>query len=203
LAGVFLSSGDAGDGHVFPLEVGERLTRRRTRESELMEVRVYRARPNPERQPGAARANDRQADMWERSDQVTVIRRNLQYPHDYPAVEKGIDMAIAVDMIRLRMNGYMDAATLFSSDNDLLPAVVVLWGMPSCHVEIAAWSDAFRIRFPGTQSPWCHHLNEDDFNGVRDRFDYSTLSQPSPAIVPALAPPPARARRCRTRPARR
>ncbi|HOQ54569.1 MAG TPA: hypothetical protein PLF56_13275, partial [Micropruina sp.] len=42
---------------------------------------------------------------------------NLQYPYDYPASgasEKGIDVAIAVDMIRLGMSGYMDAALLFS-----------------------------------------------------------------------------------------
>ena len=86
-------------------------------ESELLEVRVYRGRPNPARQPGAAAANDRQTDMWERSDRVTVVRRNLQYPYDYPASgasEKGIDVAIAVDMIRLGMSGYMDAALLFS-----------------------------------------------------------------------------------------
>jgi len=41
--------------------------------------------------------------MWERSDQVSVVRRNLQDPPDYPAsspTEKGIDIAIAVDMIR-------------------------------------------------------------------------------------------------------
>jgi hypothetical protein len=64
--------------NVFPLKVGELLAERRRRESELVEVRVYRGRPNPERQPGAARANDRQADMWERSDRVTVSRRNLR-----------------------------------------------------------------------------------------------------------------------------
>ena len=173
----FLDFGaDLSDGHVFPLKVGELLTLRRQRVSELMEVRVYRGRPNPERQPGAARANDRQADMWGRSDRVTVIRRNLQYPPDYPvakATEKGIDVAIAVDMIRLGMSGYMDTAILFSSDNDLMPAVEVLWDMPSCHVEVAAWSSAARICFPGTQQPWCHHLNESDFESVRDRYDYT------------------------------
>lgn len=68
---------DPSDGHVFPLKIGELLTGRRRRESELMEVRVYRGRPNPERQPGAAAANDRQTAMWERSDRVTVVRRNL------------------------------------------------------------------------------------------------------------------------------
>ncbi|MCL2463779.1 MAG: NYN domain-containing protein [Micrococcales bacterium] len=167
---------DPGDGHVFPLKVGELLTQRRRRNSELVEVRVYRGRPNPERQPGAARANDRQTDMWQRSDLVTVVRRNLQYPPDYPAskaTEKGIDVAIAVDMIRLGMSGYMDTAILFSCDSDLLPAVEVLWDMPTSHVEVAAWSGASRLRFPGTQTPWCHHLSEDDFQTVRDRYDYS------------------------------
>ncbi|MCL2737092.1 MAG: NYN domain-containing protein [Propionibacteriaceae bacterium] len=170
---------DPSDGHVFPLKVGELLTARRPRSSELMEVRVYRGRPNPDRQPGAARANDRQTAMWERSDQVIVVRRNLQYPPDYPAsspTEKGIDVAIAVDMIRLGMSDYMDTAILFSSDNDLLPAVEVLWAMPQCHVEVATWSGAHRIRFPGTQQPWCHHLSEQDFSSVRDVFDYSTHS---------------------------
>lgn len=47
---------DPSDGHVFPLKIGELLAERRRRESELMEVRVYRGRPNPERQPGAAAA---------------------------------------------------------------------------------------------------------------------------------------------------
>ena len=173
----FLNLGaDPADGHVFPLKVGELLAQRRQRESELMEVRVYRGRPNPERQPGAARANDRQTSMWERSDRVTVIRRNLQYPADYPvakATEKGIDVAIAVDMIRLGMAGYMDAAILFSSDNDLLPAVEVLWDMPRCHIEVAAWSGTHRVRLDGQQLPWCHMLNRDDFDAVRDRFDYS------------------------------
>ena len=76
-------------------------------------------------------------------------------------------------MIRLGMSGYMDTAILFSSDNDLMPAVEVLWVLPSCHVEVAAWSNAARLRFPGTQQPWCHHLNEMDFEATRDRFDYT------------------------------
>ena len=90
------------------------------------------------------------------------------------ASEKGIDVAIAVDMIRLGMSGYMDATILFSSDNDLMPAVEVLWTMPQCHVEVASWSGAHRIRLPGTQQPWCHHLNENDFRAARDTYDYST-----------------------------
>lgn len=45
---------DPAEGHVSPLKVGELLVGRRRRPSELQEVRVYRGRPNPERQSGAA-----------------------------------------------------------------------------------------------------------------------------------------------------
>ncbi|GAB4908096.1 hypothetical protein MAHJHV65_46010 [Mycobacterium avium subsp. hominissuis] len=163
-------------GHISPLLLGELLTKRRQRPSELQEVRVYRGRPNPGRQQGAARANDRQTAAWQRSQRVTVIRRNLMYPPQYPnlpATEKGIDVAIAVDMIRLAMVGDMDAAILFSSDKDLLPAVETLWDHPSTHVEVAAWTKAPRLRISGTQLPWCHTLSRADFDHVHDPFDYS------------------------------
>ena len=105
-----------------------------------------------------------------------MVRRNLMYPRDYPiapANEKGIDVALAVDMMRMAMEGAMDVAVLFSSDNDLLPAVEALFRFPQCHVEVAAWSQAPRIRLDGTQAPWCHYLSETDFLAVRDEFDYS------------------------------
>lgn len=42
---------EPADGHVFRLKIGELLTQRRRRESELMEVRVYRGRPNRNASP--------------------------------------------------------------------------------------------------------------------------------------------------------
>src|SRR5690606_9528998 len=58
---------DAAAGHIYPIKLGELLASRRNRPTELKQVRVYRGRPNPERQQGAARANDRQASDWQRS----------------------------------------------------------------------------------------------------------------------------------------
>lgn len=168
-------AGDS-DGHIYPAKLGQLIVDRRNRPSELHQVRVYRGRPNPERQPGATRANDRQTSDWERSSVVKVIRRNVSYPHDWPerrAIEKGIDVAIAVDMIHLSMSNEIDAAVLFSSDNDLLPALELLREHRLGHVEVAAWAKTNRLRFHGEQMPWCHHLNEGDFDSLRDRFDYS------------------------------
>lgn len=85
-----------------------------------------------------------------------MIRRDLQSPPDYPvshATEKGIDVAI-VDMIRLGASGYLDTAILFSSDNNLMPAIEVLWTMQQCgHVEVASWSCAHRSGSPAYSSP--------------------------------------------------
>lgn len=166
---------DRSDGHIHPRQLGELICSRRRNPSTLTEVRVYRGRPNPARQPGAARANDRQTSDWARSG-VTVIRRNLMYPPNYPqvpATEKGIDVAIAVDMMRMAAAGELDVAVLFSCDKDLLPAVEALTETGLAHVEVVAWAKAPRLRLDGTQKPWCHYLSESDFNKIRDRFDYS------------------------------
>lgn len=183
---------DVSDGHISPLKIGEMLTARRPRPSELKEVRVYRGRPNPERQPTSASANDRQASRWESSAKVTVIRRNLDYPHNWPdeqAREKGIDVAIAVDMIHLAMTGHMDVAILFSSDKDLLPAVEVIYNERLCHVEVAAWTQANRLRFPDTQMPWCHSLNDAAFEAVRDKTDYTLQPKGIPSNIRPKLPP--------------
>lgn len=170
-------------GHVDPLRLGQYLCKVRAAESQLKEVRVYRGRPNPERQPGATRANDRQTSAWQRSPLVTVHRRNLAYPDDWPdtpASEKGIDVAIAVDMMRLAMTpGYMDAAILFSSDTDLLPALEAIWELRLCKLEVASWQRGYRLRFHDSALPWCHSIGKDQYRTLVDDVDYSAPIDPS------------------------
>lgn len=171
----------ASSGHIWPKATAELLTRRRGRPSTLVDARVYRGRPNPERQARSARANDRQADDWSRSG-ASVIRRNLQYPPrwpDVPASEKGIDVALAVDLVHFAIAGQIDAAIVFSSDKDILPAIELVYNQTPCHVEVACWSGAPRLRFDGTQSPWCHFLTETDYLGVEDQTDYA-----DPSLMP-------------------
>jgi hypothetical protein len=47
----------------------------------------------------------------------------------------------------------MNVAILFSSDQDLLPAAETLIDRRVCHVEVASWSGAARIRLGHTQMP--------------------------------------------------
>jgi uncharacterized LabA/DUF88 family protein len=142
----------------------------------LQEVRVYRGRLSPAHQPQAAAANDRQTARRERSPVVTVVRRPLRYPHDRPvtpAIEKGIDVALAVDMVRMAASKEFDAAILFSSDTDLMPAIETIMDLRLGHVEIATWAGAKRLRRPNTQLPFGHYVNAADYATLRDQTDYT------------------------------
>lgn len=85
---------------------------------------------------------------WERDQRVRVVRRDLNYRGwpDIPPREKGVDVALAIDLVESALLGQYDVAVVFSCDSDLLPAMKYL--------------------------PYCHFLNADDFNAVRDRTDY-------------------------------
>lgn len=163
-------------GHVHPLELANVLIGKRRRASRLEAVRVYRGRPSPDHQPNAAAANERQAIAWQRGPEVTVIRRPLRYPPDWPvtpAAEKGIDVAIAIDLVRLAMIDAYDAAILVSSDTDLMPALETIYGLRLGHVEVATWAGLGRLRFPGTKLPWCHYVTEAEYRSVADLTDYT------------------------------
>ncbi len=164
-------------GHIDPLRFGELLVARRMRPSQLEGVRVYRGRPSPDHQVRSAAANDRQTVEWERRGKVHVIRRPLRYPDDWPktpAVEKGVDVALAIDLVRMAMMKAYDVAVVATSDTDLMPAIEMVYDLHLAHVEITTWAGASRLRFSGTQLPWCHHLNEADYRAVEDEADYTS-----------------------------
>jgi uncharacterized LabA/DUF88 family protein len=163
-------------GHVDPLRLAMRIVSRRRLSGNLTAVRVYRGRPSPDHQPEAARASDRQADRWERDRRVVVVRRQLRYPKAWPveaAQEKGIDVALAVDFVRLACEDAYDVGVLVSRDTDLVPALEAVRDLNG-HVEVATWKGASRLRFPDSQLPWCHYLDAADYEACRDDTDYTT-----------------------------
>lgn len=165
-------------GQFDPLELSRILVSRRPRPSVLGEVRVYRGRPSPDRQPQAAAANDRQLSRWTRDSLVTAIRRPLSYRTDGKTgklviSEKGIDVALAVDMVRLAISGGYDTAILVSRDTDQIPALETVRDLGATWVEVAAWRGDSRLRFADGKGPWCHWLNSQDYELVADNRDYT------------------------------
>ncbi len=161
--------------HIDPIRLAELLVGRRRFTSELVGIRVYRGRPSPDRQRGAAAVNDIQASEWERDSRVTVVRRPLRYPSGYPLErpqEKGVDVILAIDFVRLAIDRAYDTGVIVSHDTDLMPALETVRDLGLAHVELSGWSHCKRLWFPGTRLPWHHSLDERDYQHVCDDTDY-------------------------------
>jgi hypothetical protein len=155
-----------------PVRTADLIAARRRRPSTATAIRVYRGRPDPNHQPRVTAANDAQKARWERDHRVQVIRRQLNY-RDWPRQppqKKGIDVAIAVDLLHLALRRQYDALVLFSSDTDLLPALETIVALRLTHVEVACWAGFKPLRFPASNppKPWCHSLSETDWRSVID-----------------------------------
>jgi uncharacterized LabA/DUF88 family protein len=153
-----------------PQRIANLIEQRRARPSEVVAIRVYRGRPDPNHQPTPTAANDAQSAAWTRDPRVHVERRQLNY-RDWPNLpprEKGIDVAIAVDLMHLALRKQYDALVLFSGDTDLLPAIEAIKQLRLGHIEVACWSGHKPLRLSNTQLPYCHFLNKDDWNAVTD-----------------------------------
>ena len=139
----------------------------------LSEVRMYPGRPDPRRNGRTFSAHRKQSQRW-RTDGATVITRRLRYPQTWPhgrPQEKGIDVALAVDFVRLAIDGAYDVGVMMSTDNDLLPALETVrdHGPSGCCVEVAAWGmrgQDQQLSLPGL---WYHWLDQTDYNAVADR----------------------------------
>ncbi len=167
-------------GQVNPGKIGRLVVERSQFDRVLVGVRVYRGLPSATKDPKGYGASRAQAAAWERDELVTVVSRPLRYPHDYPrskAEEKGIDVALAVDFVMGAVKGWFDVGIIMSRDTDLKPAMeAVLDQLHGIRVEVVAWNrpevHTGRLSLPGRKI-WCHWLQEDDYEAVRDDRDYN------------------------------
>lgn len=169
-------------GHFWPHLLGQCLIERRNtnldRESHFASVRVYRGLPVARLQPEANVANQAQAAAWRsvcpNGTDLTLTCRPLRYPDDFPkrrGQEKGIDVALAVDLEQFTYQSAYDVAIACSHDSDLAPAldVVRLVSTVAHHLEIASWDTYRRISYSGdADKPRCHRLKRDDFDRAVD-----------------------------------
>ena len=147
----------------------------------LKQVRLYTGRPDALLQPKAHKASVKQCQAWEAAG-CYVFHRPLRYPPGWPNAqggkpeEKGIDVAMAVDLVRLAQNGAFDVAIVCTGDTDLIPAIEdVLDGGSGAKVEVASWRSAGfrqRLSLPG-RNLWCHWLELGDYSAVQDATDFA------------------------------
>jgi uncharacterized LabA/DUF88 family protein len=165
-------------GQVAPRALGELLVSR-DHDRTLAGVRLYTGRPDAALQPTAHAANIRQTAAWE-ADGCFVFHRPLRYPTGWPNTrgrpeEKGIDVAIALDIFRLAASGRFDVGIVCSGDTDLIPAIEAVLDDGVARIEVAAWRSQHhrqRISLKG-RNLWCHWLERADYLALRDDTDYT------------------------------
>ena len=165
------------DGQIDPWATAERVAARggpRGERVEVSGVRVYTGYHTPERHQRAYSSYRRQRAFWERLG-CEVTDRSLRYagPEDRHGREKGIDVALAVDYVRMAIERRYDIGAIFSMDTDLAPALEFVKSLndPSLIPVTAAWYGEGAVsQIPGV---WCHRLTREDYLAVHDPTNYA------------------------------
>jgi uncharacterized LabA/DUF88 family protein len=111
-------------GNFLPLQLG-RLIVGADQGRVLKQVRVYTGIPSQERDKDGYRAARSRFDTWraEGGSLVEVFENNLQYRRGEKPREKGVDVRLAIDLVRLCIDKEYDVGIVVSADNDLVPAL--------------------------------------------------------------------------------
>ena len=81
-----------------------------------------------------------------------MITQGLRYPPTWPtdpAQEKGIDVALAIDFVRLAITGAYDVGVMMSTDTDLLPALRFVYDH-DLGLFTLQWQPGVSLRIAGT-----------------------------------------------------
>ena len=108
----------------------------------LKQVRVYTGVPSNERDAKGYQAMQRRLNSWrsEGGGCTEVFDRTLKYAGSKAPREKGIDVLLAIDFVRLALEGHYDVGILASADTDLVPALeFVVDKLGREAVEVATW----------------------------------------------------------------
>lgn len=176
------------DGQIDPGRLAQHIVDRPSPfERQLKQVRVYRGIPIDSRDSKGYAAARRQHAEWQKNPKVEVFARPLRYPQGWPdrhlagekPGEKGVDVALAVDFVAMAVRGDFDAGILFSVDTDMKPVLEFVSSVDvNARPEVAAWrnpgqTDYDRRLSLGRNRPFCHWLDEIDYNIVRDPTDFT------------------------------
>ena len=153
----------------------------------LDETRVYLGRAAPDRNPKGAAAHDRQTQAW-RDRGIVVRPRPLQYLAGQPPRQKGVDVELAVDVVRLAIEDRFDVGIVVSTDTDLLPAleaVDVIRGARrtprTCAVSYSGLPK--QLQFPDLRGrqPYVFRVTAADYAAIHDPMVYVPRA---PSVVP-------------------
>lgn len=159
----------------------------------LARVLVYRGQPSDEHDPDLYAYSQAAKAQWERDSRVVVTYRQLKYYYTFGAdhrplqdvhgrkiythkQEKGIDVLVALAVLREARMADTNLVILASTDTDLAPVLDEAAALRLAKIETVSWWAPARrnqqLRADGV-SLWNTRLNEQDFITARDRTSYS------------------------------
>ncbi len=147
----------------------------------LFAANVYRGEPGYRSHRKLRVAFARQTRRWRADPSLVVKTTALRYRRVdqasgpmWRAEEKGIDVLLAVDVVRGAYIDEFDTAVVASADTDLIPALEEALRAGK-RVETASWSGPATgftaLRVPGRRI-WSHHLSREHFDLGQDTTDY-------------------------------
>ena len=143
-------------------------------------VDTYRGLPTNKEQPDHYRRSLAQRSEWTRDRRVSVTYRPLKYRWEdgqRVAREKGVDVLVALAVVRLVQSGDYDLVILAAHDSDLEPALeqsVTAANVQEGRVklETAGWQDCKRLKAGPGATLWHTFLRGDSFVRARDLKQY-------------------------------
>lgn len=189
--GIFeLDESENVTGQISPIKVARLLVKKIGVDYSLEQVRAYRGIPSNKLEPKGYSAVRRQTASWMKEGQTQVVLRPIHYPSGWPNSapeegkprEKGVDVELAVDFVRMAISGDFDFGVIFSMDNDLKPALEYIGNaFPNIGLAVASWwpsGEVSKSSRPSTISvPGINlrdiRLDLGDYDLVRDDADYS------------------------------
>jgi uncharacterized LabA/DUF88 family protein len=175
------------DGQVDPMKLAKGLAGASDptdRQRELQQIRVYRGRPDNAREGVAYGAWRRQTALWENrgADKFKLCTRDLKYDEYGKPREKGIDVWLAIDLVRAACHRTADRVVVMSTDTDLVPALMLaVEERGPAFVEVAGWvgsvEAASLLRVPGHRIVH-RELSQKAYEVLADPTDYTTRHRP-------------------------
>lgn len=113
----------------------------------LSQVRAYAGIHTPQRNAAQNAQLQRRIRPWiaDAPEKVELFPRPLRYSAQRPkGEEKGVDVELAIDIVRLALDGAIDVVLLASTDTDLVPPLqFVADRLPQIALMTAAWEPVF------------------------------------------------------------
>jgi uncharacterized LabA/DUF88 family protein len=146
----------------------------------LATVSVFRGLPSNSHSPSSYRRNQAQKSEWTKDRRVLVTYRPLRYSYDAAGVlrvqEKGIDVQVALEVLRLTQGGRYGLVILAAHDTDQEPTLEYALELENVRdsrvlIETAGWHQCKRLR-AASGPVWHTVLDRGCFDRSIDRKSY-------------------------------